>query len=777
VPFEKVVEELQPERDLSRTPLFQVFFNLRNFADTSLKLPGLKTQNAAYHGDDSEFEESAKFDLTLYATERVEELQLVMVYNADLFAAETVTRMLVHLQNLLEAIVDCPTTSLSRIPMLTKSDRERLAIRQQNIRPDNPFVVFAKGEIEQSIATRFAAQVVLYPNNLAVKTKTHAWTYAELNDRANRVAQHLRRLEGSAADRVALLLQHDSWMVAGLLGVLKAGKTYVPLEASHPIDRLAFILQDTRPVAIVTCNTCLTLAEQLAAGVVSVINIEHLESVSADDDMNPPVPADEPAYILYTSGSSGQPKGVIQNQRNVLQHIRNYTNNLHIDSQDRLTLLSSYSFDAAVMDIFGALLNGAALYPFDVKQEGFNELGKWLADQQITIYHSTPTIYRYFVNVLQGNENLSSIRLVVLGGEEVFKRDVDCYKRNFTSNCLFINGLGPTESTLALQYFVNQASTLMGHSVPVGYPVADTEVLLLDESRAEVEPYGIGEIAIKSAHVALGYWQQAELTRKLFTTSSNDGRRIYLTGDLGRLEPDGSIRHIGRKDFQVKIRGYRVELNEIKNRLLEHPKIKDAAVVSQSESSPGESDKRLVAYLVADGTPLSGADLRRFLRQRLPEYMVPTGFYFLDHLPWTPNGKVDLLALNKQSGRIALEPAAENSTGALETELERQIAATWSKVLGVERIGRHDDFFELGGHSLLAAQVVARLRSEHGVDLPLRAFFDSPTLTELAVATLQHEAKKTDGATLNHLLAELEQLSEDEVSARLSSEGVEQEAL
>jgi amino acid adenylation domain-containing protein len=350
------------------------------------------------------------------------------------------------------------------------------------------------------------------------------------------------------------------------------------------------------------------------------------------------------AYILYTSGSTGQPKGVVQNHGNLLHHIRTYTNSLHISQDDRLTLLSSYSFDAAVMDIFGALLNGATVCLFNVREEGLDRLAAWLVRQEITIYHSTPTVYRCLVSSLTGQEQFPRIRMVVLGGEDVCRRDVDLYRRYFSDHCLLVNGLGPTESTLALQHVMNAQSVIVGNRVPVGFPVEDTEVSLLNGAGEEVAVYAIGEIQICSAHLATGYWQQPELTDAAFRPAAGDGkRRTYRTGDLGRRLPDGSIEFVGRKDGQVKIRGHRVELEEIETQILEHDGVK-AAVVAVSEESAGE--RRLLAYVVpGEGHTLSASALHRALSERLPAYMLPSAFVWLASMPMLPNGKVDRRAL------------------------------------------------------------------------------------------------------------------------------------
>ena len=390
---------------------------------------------------------------------------------------------------------------------------------------------------------------------------------------------------------------------------------------------------------------------------ITLLNIDDEKPETASIAL-PSVAPDRLAYILYTSGSTGEPKGVMQNHRNVLHFIRVYTNNLHLNAGDRLTLLSSYCFDASVMDIYGALLNGATLYPIDLKQDGLAGLAQQITDQQITVFHSTPTVYRYFLGALSEPPSVSAgpgalqryrfpkVRLVVLGGEKVVKSDVELYQQHFADHCLFVNGLGPTEATVTLQNFIDKQTRLAGDSVPVGLPVDDTEVLLLNKAGKPSEVSG--EIAIKSAHVALGYWRNVEATSRAFSTNGSGPEvRIYRTGDMGRRLPDGSIKFEGRKDYQIKIRGFRVELGEIEATLGQHPLVREGVVVAKDNET---GDARLVAYVVPHDNafitplPLGGlvrelwasssflnpsqggdktAELRDFLKHKLPDYMIP----------------------------------------------------------------------------------------------------------------------------------------------------------
>jgi amino acid adenylation domain-containing protein len=688
--------------------------------DKAGELPGLEAE-AVGGGLDRE----SKFDMTLYVLEGKGGIVLHLVYNTDLFDASTITWMLSHFETLLEGVAADPDQCISVLPLLSGTTRQQLSTKGNTIQPTKSFAGIKAAEIDLSLHDHFIQQVKSYPDNIAVKTRKYEWTYEQLNLEANRIAQRVLTECGDKEERIALLFGHDAPMIASLLGALKAGKTYVPLDPSYPVERLAYILEDSNARAVLTDSLNIDLADALTREKVLLLNIDDQQSKSLEN-VEVSIGPDALAYILYTSGSTGRPKGVMQNHRNVMHFIRVYTNNLHISKDDRLTLISSYSFDGAIMDIFGALLNGSTLYPIDIKEETSESILQWLIDQEITLYHSTPTVYRYILSYLEPPKKFPKMRLVVLGGEEVFRRDVELYQKHFEPDCIFINGLGPSESTVALQYLLNGQTAISRTTVPVGYPVDETEILLLTDTGEAAEVYG--EIAIRSPHIALGYWQQPELTNKVFLPDPERGnKRIYRSGDMGRLLADGSIEFKGRKDSQVKIRGIRIEVGEIEVVLGQHPAVSEVVVVPGADS---HGDRQLVAYLVISEKPSpSITEIRGFLQQKLPEYMIPSAFVFLDALPRTPNGKVDQRAL----------PAPDLERSRLETQfvaprmpVEKALAKIWCEVLGLERVGVHDNFFELGGHSLLATRVVSRIQQKFHVDLKLMYFFKMPTIAELA---------------------------------------------
>ncbi|MCP4153664.1 MAG: amino acid adenylation domain-containing protein, partial [bacterium] len=533
---------------------------------------------------------------------------------------------------------------------------------------------------------------------------------------------------------VALLFQHGGDMITGLLGVLKSGMLYVPLDASYPVERLGYILEDSEARVLVTNRENQEMARQLVGMVnnnIAVVDIDGLPAGLSEENPNLNIQPTDPAYILYTSGSTGKPKGVIQNQRNLLHHARVYTNALHLTKDDRLTLFSSYGFDAAKMDIYGALFNGAVLYPYDIKkQDNLQRLADWLVTEQITIYHSIPTVYRYFTDLLrqEAKERLAAIRFIVLGGEAVFKKDIDNYKNYFSRDCLFINGLGPTESTVTVQYFLDHETEVGREAVPVGYAVDETEVYLLSEDDKEVGVFGVGEIVFKSDHLAVGYWKNPQQTQKVFVTDPVTGKgRVYRTGDLGRRLPDGTIEYVGRNDFQVKISGYRVELGEIESRLDRCTGIRKSVVVCRQDDN---GENFTAAYYTSyESASIDESELISELKAALPPYMIPALFIEVDEFPLTATGKVDRKKLSLQDVKHMLP---QGETQAPQNDTEQRLLELWQEVLKQEEFGVTDNFFLLGGNSIKAILLGSKIEKEMQVSTSIAEIFNRPTIRELA---------------------------------------------
>jgi amino acid adenylation domain-containing protein len=643
---------------------------------------------------------------------------------------------------------------------------EQEAIQAKCFHPSGSFDEFRKEEIEQSIPCRFEQMVRRYPNRIAVKTKSHVLTYAELNATSNRVARAILDRCGERQEQIVLLLEHDAPMIAAILGVLKAGKIYVPLDPSYPLSRNTYILRNSQAGLMVTNNKNLSLAKELVQNALPLINIDNLDArISTKNPVLFRSP-DAVSYILYTSGSTGKPKGVVQNHRNVLHDIMQYTNTLHICPDDRMTLLYSYSVNGSVRGIFGALLNGAALYPLDIRKEGLAKLANFLIQEEITFYHSVPTVFRNFVATLTGKEKFLGLRLIRFGGERVLARDVELYNKHFPNECLLYTGMGATETGHVCQYFIDKQTQIAGSVVPAGYPVEDKEILLLDDAGEEIGFNRVGEIAVRSRYLSLGYWQNPDLTQAVFLPDPRDGgKRIYRTGDLGRMRPDGCLEHLGRKDFQVKIRGYRIEVAEIEMALLDLPEVEEAIVLAR-EDHPG--DQRLVGYLVPRNQfALSVSKLRSFLKDRLPDYMVPSAFVMLNAMPLTPNGKVDRRSLPDPG---MAKPELDTPFVAPRTPVEEELAQIWGEVMGIDHVGIRDNFLELGGHSLKATQIISRVINRFRVELPVKSLLEAPTVAEMAAVIAEHKGKKLGQTEMESILTELESLTEEEAERLLGNQ-------
>lgn len=604
------------------------------------------------------------------------------------------------------------------------------AIRAKCFHPSGTFSEFSREEIEQSIPRRFEEIARRNPNRLAVKTRKQALDYAQLNNAANIVARAVLDRSSEAAEPVALLLENDMPMIAAILGALKAGKSYVPLDVSYPRATIAYILENSAARVVVTNTANLPLARELACGRARFVNLDGRDAGTSAPNLDLNIAPDLPAYILYTSGSTGKPKGVVQTHRNVLHEIRNYTNAIHISPEDRLVLVSSPTFADAVRTTYAALLNGAGLYPLNIREEGVAHLADWMDEQEITIYRSVPAVFRQLAASLTGNEKLSDVRLIYAAGDTVSKNDIALYKKHFPPGCIFLNGLGSGESLTFRWYFIDKETDLAQDTVPVGYAIDDKELFLLDEDGKEVECNQVGEMMVRSRYLSPGYWLKPELTNAVFSAAARgESERIYRTGDLGRRAADGLVEHLGRKDFQVKIRGHRIEAGQIEMALLDLGTITEAAVIARAE---GGEEQRLIAYVVPRRRPGPAVSaLRRALKHRLPEYMIPAAFVLLDAMPLTANGKVDRGVLPAPDRS---RPDLESPFVAPRSAIEETLANIWAPILTLDRVGIHDDFFDLGGHSILATQVISRMREIFRAEISLRSFFDAPTVAELARA-------------------------------------------
>ncbi len=586
------------------------------------------------------------------------------------------------------------------------------------------FVPFERTDIDQSIGSRFEQQAMRHPQRLAVKGGGRSYTYEALNEYVNRISHELIDECGEAEQTVGLLFEQGADIIACILAVLKVGKVWVPLP-KQGAQRMKAILNDANIHCILTNGRHLRLAQDLSMPTYPVINVQDLTEKRPAHDPSIRVSADRPAHILFTSGSTGHPMGVYNNHRNILHSIMSHTNALAIGCRDRLSQLSPCHFLAGLTAVLRALLNGAAVVTYDLRESGVDRLADWLRDERITIYQSVPTVFRELMASTSRHQLFDSMRVVHLGGEEMLPSDVEKFKKHFPSTCTLLHNLGSTEVSSYLQYFMPHDSPTPSRIVPAGFPVLDKEILIVDEYGDEVAPGEIAEIAVLSRYLALGYWGQPELTAQRFRVHGD--ARIFSTGDLGQTTREGCILYRGRKDEQIKIHGNRVELGEVESALTTHPEV-NQAVVALRPNHRGEP--WLVAYYtVSHQRDVSPRQWRGFLESRLAGYMIPQVFMRLRALPRTDNGKVDRRRLPAIDD---LSPGGRSDEAGPRSPLEQALCGFWAELLGFESIGVNGNFFDLGGDSLLAMKLVAALRSTHRLDVPVGAVFEHSTPRKLA---------------------------------------------
>jgi amino acid adenylation domain-containing protein len=724
VPFERLVEELQPERSLSHTPFFQAMFVLQNTPGKVSGLPGLKVE-------DFEFESgTAKFDLTLEMVERAEGLTCSLEYRNDLFEGVTISRMLGHFRRLLEGIVADPNGQLSKLPLLTDYERQQLLVDWNETGTDYPR--------EQSIPQLFEARAERTPNAVAVVFEGEQLTYRQLNSRANQLAHFLRKRGVGPEVLVGLCVERSPEMIVGLLGILKAGGAYVPLDPTYPKGRLAYMLKDAQVPVLLTQHR---LVKRFPEHRTKLVCLDaDWEVIVRESEGNPvsEVTAENLAYVTFTSGSTGTPKGVEVPHRGILRLLLG-VDYAHLDATETFLQLAPLSFDASTFEVWGALLHGARLVLSPEKIPEPKELGHVIQRQGVTTLWLTTSLFNVVID--EAPEALSGIRQLLIGGEALSVPHVHRALERLSCTQM-INGYGPTESTtFTCCYCIPNQLDRSVSSIPIGVPIGNTEVYLLDCSLNPV-PIGVpGELHIGGAGLGRGYLNYPDLTAEKFIPNpfgQELGGRLYKTGDLARYLPDGNIEFLGRADDQVKIRGFRIEPGEVEAVLGRHPAVHQSVVLAR-EDRPG--DKRLVAYLVPgqQQAPTS-SELRSFLKEKLPDYMLPSAFVFLGALPRTPSGKVNRRALPAPEG---LRPELEAAYVAPRTEVERIIATVWREVLRMEKVGLYDNFFDLGGHSLLLVQVYSKLQEVFGKDISMIDMFKYPTINALTTYLSQKKSEQS----------------------------------
>ncbi|WP_438826902.1 non-ribosomal peptide synthase/polyketide synthase [Pseudomonas syringae] len=714
LPFEQVVEALQPPRSLAHSPIFQVMLALNNTPGGSeLSLPELSLEPLqAPHT-------TAQFDLSLSLVEADGGLMGSLEYASDLFERATIERMAGHLQVLLEGMVADDQQSVGELPLLSCEQR-RQVLESFN----DTAVAYPADKLLHQL---FEEQVARRPDALAVADETGSLTYGELNARANRLAHYLIGLGVQPDDRVAICAQRSLEMVVGLLGILKAGGAYVPLDPGYPSERLHYMLEDSTPVTVLVQGETRTLLGELA---VPTLDLQG-DDWEVEAEHNPVVPAITPqhlVYVIYTSGSTGKPKGVANQHDGVVNRLWWAQSEYRIGADDRVLQKTPFGFDVSVWEIFLPLLAGAQLV---MARAGGHQDPHYLMEvierRSISMLHFVPSMLQAFVNQTPAGR-CSTLKRVLCSGEALPHALQLQGQAHFPKSELH-NLYGPTEAAIDVTAWHYVAEQDIG-IVPIGRPIANTQIYLLD-AHGQPVPIGVsGEIHIGGIGVARGYLNRPELTAERFLEdpfSAEPAARMYRSGDLGRWLADGNIEYLGRNDDQVKLRGYRIELGEIESQLAGCHGVREAVVLAR-EHRPG--DKRLVAYLTAqEGAVLSAAQLREQLSQGLAEYMIPSAFVKLARFPLTPNGKLDRRALPAPEDDAYASRGYEAPVG----EIEHALAEIWQALLGLERVGRHDHFFELGGHSLLAVSLIERMR-QIGLRADVRVLFSQPTLMALAAA-------------------------------------------
>ena len=601
------------------------------------------------------------------------------------------------------------------------------AVTDNSRHPTGSPASFPREELLGSVADRFRQIASQHGNRLAIADCDRQIAYSELERLSNQTAHGLLARLGVMSEPVAILFDHGADGVIAILGALKANKFYVALDPLHPPAASRAILQDSEARLILTDSAHWEMAESLAAGRASCLNLDSLASSERTDDPRLLIAPESEAFMIYTSGSTGRPKGVLGHHASILNFVRNSVLDDHIGPSDRFGLVNRFSFSGSLLSLFSAILTGASLRFFDLKRHNQEDMIQWLDCEEITIL-AAGSAFMQLLGLLHGEGNFPHLRLATCGGEAMSRTHIELMRRHIHPGCILRHALGMTEMKLVAAYRLDAATPLPDGVVPIGYPERNAEVFLLDESLHEVRDGEVGEIAVRSPYMTHGYWRRPDLMQERFPPARDGKGRIFLTGDLGRRLPDGCLIHQGRKDFAVKVAGYRVEPGAVEAALGALGLFMAVAVTARSF---GENDTRLIAYLHAYGERPAPAQLRNLLQNRLPEYMIPAYFVYLESMPRNVNGKIDRAALPTfDSARQALmTPSAPPVT-----PLEATLVAIWQETLGITAIGVDDSFLDLGGSSLLATRTLMRINERCNVEISLAEFFALPTLRQVAAA-------------------------------------------
>jgi amino acid adenylation domain-containing protein/natural product biosynthesis luciferase-like monooxygenase protein len=826
-PLSRLIARLNLPRDPGRDPLITTVFSVER--DSVVGFHDLKVETT------TNLNGLARFSLSLMVIETAEGLRLEAIYNTDLFVRSTIQRWLKHLKTIFEGIIADPVQRILDLSLLTETERQQLLVEwndtvvaypcetsiqqlfeaQVTRTPDAIALVFDGGNREQRIGNRGQGAGDSRTDRSILPTSSFILqiSYAELNARANQLAHHLQALGVGPEVQVGICLERSQELVIGLLSILKVGGSYVPLDPAYPDKRLAFMLEDAGAAVLITQQSIydlrFTIDDLGVSGTPIVNRISKIVNLDADGPLiarqpthapGIPMVPDNLAYVIYTSGSTGKPKGVMNSQRAIINRLLWMQDTYRLTAEDSVLQKTPFSFDVSVWEIFWPLLNGARL---TIAQPGGHQDSAYLvhtiAEQRITTLHFVPPMLQIFLEE-PALMSCASLRRVICSGEALPSELVVHFFSQL--HAALYNLYGPTEAAVDVTFWACAPDTVL-HTVPIGRPVANTQLYLLDQ-RLHPVPIGVvGELYLGGMQLARGYLGRPDLTAERFVPNPfadfglaevsdpienrksiiQNGTRLYRTGDLARYRSDGAVEFLGRLDDQVKVRGFRIELGEIETVLRQHPAVREAIVLAHSDQA---GQRLLAAYIVpreqetgstgvdSAGLPtaspspatchLSPGELRSFLARRLPEYMIPSAFMALDALPLSPNGKIDRRVLPSPD----VEQGRSTTFLAPQTPMEQQIAGIWSQLLGIERIGLHDNFFEIGGDSLLAIRLVSRLRDSFGIELAPRMLFEKPLLGELTLAVMHELAEAVDGEIMTQMLEELEALSDEDAEFRLT---------
>jgi amino acid adenylation domain-containing protein len=730
LPFEKLVTEMQPQRDLSYSPMYQVMFSVGEHKDLGIDLPGMEITPIIIDRG------VAKFDMTLGMTELKHDLMCNIEYCSALFEPSTMERLANQFQNLLRGIVENPDCRISALPLLSAQERHK--------------IIYTWNEIEQVktegllVPQMFEKQAALHPDNPAVVCENRGFTYRELNERANQLGQYLKKRGVGPEKRVVVCVERSPEMVLGVMGVMKAGGAYVPLDAMYAKERLPVIIPDSECPVVITQTSLLPRLPETTAEIVTIDG--DWPKIAAESKENPTceLTPDTLAYVVYTSGSTGVPKGVMINHGGFATLFYGYKQSYGIGSPDNPWLLmANFSFDVFSSDLIRTLCSGSkfVICPMELllNPEGLYQL---LRREKVTCAEFVPAVLKTLTAYLQQtNQKIDFMRVLVCSSDAWSTADARATMEVCDPKVRVINTYGVTEATIDSTYMDITPERLRGSGfVAIGKPIPNNTTYVLDR-HMEPCPVGIpGVLYIGGPGVARGYLKRPQLTAEKFVPdpfSKFANAKLYNSGDAARYLPDGNVEFLGRVDNQVKIRGFRIELGEVEAAIAKHPSVEQVVVIAR-ELGPG--DLGLVAYVVAkSGVTIDIHDVRASLKGKLPAYMLPAAFEVLEKIPLSANRKVDRKALpapKQKSVDVAEAFVAPRN------EKEEKLATLWSEVLRFSPIGVHDNFFELGGHSLMAIQVISRVRNHFGVELPLRVLFENPTVADLCVAI---EAQGSNG--------------------------------